>query len=182
MLKTLEKYSTNKNIVAGIVFIIFINTIAFPLFPPLFMGISVPLDKILDLHFGFTPDYSYHILTSLQDDGRLSYILSTLLIDTPYAFIYGFIYAFILIMLLKTNNLWKYKALVYIPFAISFSDLLENTGIITLLFYYPEKMEFISNLTSFFNQSKWSFALIMFIITIANLIYYLYIKHKHRVK
>ncbi len=167
----LEKHATKKNIILGLLVIAFVNVIAFPFFPKLLIGREIPLDAILDLQFSFTPDFAYQLLSNLQEDGRMSYKYSTIFIDIPYASIFGFVYSFILIVLLKKNNLWKFKLLALIPFGISIFDLLENTGILTLLSSFPEKMETVSLLTSIANQTKWSFAGLAFLIFLLNMLY-----------
>lgn len=178
MIPFLEKHATKKNIITGLIFIAFVNIIAFPLFPKLLIGREIPIENNLDLQFGFTSDFAYSLLSNLQEDGRKAYKLSTLFIDIPYALIYGFIYSFILIVLLKKNKLRKYKELVLIPFGISIFDLLENTGILTLLASFTVKMEGVVAFTSFANQTKWCFAGFTALSTIILLIKYFIIKKK----
>lgn len=166
----LEKHATKRNIILGIIFIIFINTIAFPFFPKIMIGREIPIDGIFDLQFGFTIDFANQILLNLQDDGRNAYKYSTLFVDIPYALVYGFIYSFMLIALIRKTKLWKFKYLVLIPFGISVFDLIENIGILTMLSSYPTMNETVCEITSFANQGKWSFAILFFLVFIILLI------------
>jgi len=176
MIKSLEKFATKRNIIIGLIFIAFINIIAFPFFPKLMIGREIPIDGILDLQFGFTSNFALNLLDNLKEDGRNAYKLSTTIIDIPYALVYGFIYSFILVVLLKKNNFWNYRILILVPFGISIFDLMENAGILTLLSSFPEKMEFVVAFTSFSNQSKWIFAFVTFLLISSNVVYLVFKK------
>ena len=106
--------------------------------------------------------------------------LSTLFIDTPYALVYGFVYSFILLKLLKKNKLWSYKLVAFIPFLASLADLLENTGLVLILLNYPLRLEVVVQFTSFFNQSKWFFAVIVLLLIVGNLLWMVFQKYKQK--
>ncbi|MCF6241574.1 MAG: hypothetical protein L3J74_09545 [Bacteroidales bacterium] len=93
----IKKKSNRKNIFLGILFIVVINVIVFPYFS----SDTVNISSILDLRFGFSTDEVLTTLANMQEKGRKMYMFSTLLIDTPYAMIYGFIYAIIIAIFLK---------------------------------------------------------------------------------
>ena len=165
----IEKYSTRKNILIGIGFIIFINAIAFPLFPMLFSNSNIIAGKILDIRFGFTPKTVQELLFSMTENGRHIYYLSTIIIDIPYALIYGFVYSFLIIFLLKKQNdkgLKKKKlhALAFTPFLITLFDLIENGGILYFITSYPQIDTAIVGFISLSNQLKWVFAGLNFIL------------------
>ncbi len=163
----IEKHSTRKNIILGVVFILFINMVAFPFFPNIFFGKSLPINLIFDLQFGFDVDFTKDLLEQLGVNGRHIYLLSTLLIDTPYALVYGFIYAFIIYNLLKKNNLeQRFYYLSYIPFGSSIFDLSENFFIIKMINDFPAVKYNIVFIASISNQLKWSFAVVTVVIVI----------------
>lgn len=159
----LEKYSTKKNVFIGIGFIIFINTIAFPYFPMLFSDSNLITGKILDIQFGFTPETVQELLFSLTEKGRHIYYLSTIIIDIPYAFIYGLIVSLLIVFLLKKRKYKRLKTkksqiLILMPFLISFFDLIENGGIIYFINAFPYIDPEIIKLISISNQLKWTLA------------------------
>jgi len=160
MYQFLLRHSTKKSIYLGLIFILFINLIAFPLFPKLFFGSPIPVGEILDTQFGFSEEYVHNLLNTLESKGRKSYLLSTIFIDISYSLVYGFIYSFILIALLRKTNSHKYDVIIYIPFLISLFDCFENTGIILLILSFPDNCNLLVQLTSISNQLKWAFALI----------------------
>jgi len=171
MMRFIEKNASKPNIIYGLLFIVFIITIGFPLFPKLFTDQTIPIKTILDLQFGFTPEFAHELLDNLQDDGRKAYRLTTLFVDIPYALIYGFIYSFILVVLLKKTKNWsKYKLIILVPLLISLFDLLENVGILLLIKTYPNTSTSISVFTSWSNQLKWIFAFITFLLVLFNII------------
>jgi hypothetical protein len=158
-IKFFERNSNQRNITIGVVFILFVNIVVFPIFPKLFFQVEIPLNEILDVHFGFTTDYVQQFFTSIETEGRKAYLLSTGLVDTPYAMIYGFVYAIILIFIIK-NKMYsgRLRYLILLPFLISLFDLVENTGIIYLVSTYPESNDMVVSIASFANQLKWIFA------------------------
>ncbi|MCK5776032.1 MAG: hypothetical protein KAH25_07650 [Bacteroidales bacterium] len=165
----LEKYSTRKNILIGIGFIIFINVIAFPLFPMLFSDSNIIAGKILDIQFGFMPIMVQELLFSMTEKGRHIYYLSTIIIDIPYAITYGFVYSFLIIFLLKKqkdNKLNKRtcRMLVFTPFLITLFDLIENGGILYFITSYPQINPTVVGFISLSNQLKWIMAGLSFII------------------
>ena len=178
----LEKYANKKTIFIGIVFVILFNVVFLPKFPKLFTDNEMPIEYILDLKFHYSSEMAYNIISELGNEGRKIYKLSEILIDIPYAIIYGFTYAFIVIILLKTNKLYKLRYLSIIPLLISFFDILENTGIIIMISNYPENLEIIGNVTPFFTSLKWIFAGITFLMIIGLLIHYVLFRVSLRVK
>ncbi len=173
----LEKYANKKNIFIGVVIIILFNVVFLPMFPKLFTNQEIPLESILDLKFSYSSETSYQIFSNLGNEGRKIYRLSEIIVDTPYAVIYGFIYALIIFILLKNNKLNGFIYLSIVPFLISFFDVLENTGVIIMISNYPKKLETINNLASLFTSLKWIFAGITFLIIIG-LLFIQFFKNK----
>lgn len=156
LLECIAKKSTTKNISIGLLIILLINSIVFPYFS----SEQVHINSILDLRFGFSAADVSATLAAMKGSGRKAYLLSTLLIDTPYAMFYGFIYAFIIYRLSKNTFLEKIPILILIPFLISIFDLIENTGILFFILKFPDNNAKLVYLFSFANQLKWTFALL----------------------
>jgi len=171
-IKFLIKKSTPKNIVFGVVFILLVNLVIFPLFS----SENVNARNILDLYFGFSIEDVLNSLTEMQSKGREMYLLTTLLIDTPYALIYGFVYALIIVTLLQKRITKINRYLVLTPFFISFFDLLENSGIVYFTVNYPNILPFTAIFVSVFNQLKWIFATITLLIVVFLIFRRLFVK------
>ena len=162
----IERYSTLKNIIIGLIFIAFINIVAFPYFPTLFNVDTYSVDYILDLKFGFSLDTIVILFEKMKEDGRNVYLISTIVIDVPYTIIYGFIYSYTIYYLLKKANLINQKWISILPFLISIFDIIENIGIIYFIKVYPNINENYISLFSFSNKLKWVFAFIVFIVIV----------------
>ncbi len=160
-----ERFNHKVFFITGFIFILFINLIAFPLFPKLFSKNFVSTTNILDLQFGYNIDKVFEILNNLHRQGREIYFYSTLFVDTPYALFYGFFYAVIFYSLLKnTGKLKRLKFLIFFPFLISISDLLENLFTLVFIRKYPNISPNLIHFGSLFNQMKWIFSLISLLI------------------
>lgn len=166
----LTTYTTKRNITIGIILIVIFNVMLLPKFPKLVSTKKVAVKSILDLKFSYTADTVYTIFEDLGEIGRNAYQSSEIIIDFPYAIIYGFTYAFLILFLLKINKLYKLYYLSLVPFFISWFDILENTGILIMLSKYPTKLETICNLTSTFTSLKWVFAGFTFLIIFSNIL------------
>jgi len=178
MIYFLEKHCSKKKIIIGVIYIAFINLIAFPFFPKLFEA-TYTHTGILDLHFGFDTNEVLNILRTLGTAGRQIYFLSTLLIDFPYALIYGFIYSFILIFLLKKTQIYKrVRYFVFLPFFISFFDIIENSFIIYFINAFPNINSLAVVIASFSNQLKWIFAALTALSVLSVLLKIIYQKLK----
>jgi len=162
----LIKQSSLKKVILGIIIILIFNIILFPFFPKLFHVASFPTSWILDLRFSYTSDILYTIFDNLGIEGRKVYQLSEIFVDFPYAVFYGFVYSFMIVLLLKKTNLTTNSYLILIPFGISFFDILENIGLVSLLYSYPKKLTYLVNITSLTTSCKWIFAILTVIIAI----------------
>jgi len=172
----LKLYATKRNIIIGILLIVLFNVLLLPEFSKLFFKCSIDINSILDLKFSYTITEAYFLIENLRENGRNTYKLTLLLIDFPYALMYGFVYAFIIIKLLNRTTLKRFYYLSVAPFLISWFDVLENSGIILMLSKYPTKLNVICNLTSIFTSLKWIFAAITFLIIISLFINLMYLK------
>ena len=179
MLKQFINYITQqanfKKVIIGIIIIIVFNTFLFPLFPRLFNVSEFPINSTLDLKFSYTTDVVYSIFNDLGAKGRKVYLLSEIFVDFPYAIFYGFVYSFIIVLLLKNTNIATNSYLVIIPFGISFFDILENIGLISLLYNYPKIITYLVNTSSLATSIKWTFAMLTFVVIV-----YLFIKQRKK--
>lgn len=160
----LEKLAINRNIFLGLLFVFFINTVAFPFFSSMLYKTEIPITIILDTQFGFSVQYVNNLFTQLGVKGRNAYFYSTVFIDIPYAMAYGFIYSFIFIKVLKFKNRFSsFKYISLLAFFISMFDLIENIGIIYLIKIFPNYNSNYIEIISLANRLKWSFALLTLI-------------------
>jgi len=171
MFKLLEKKSTPNNIKIGLIAVLAFNLVLFPLFPQIIKGIEVPLDSMLDLNFGYTTKEAYLQLSNLGEDGRIAYFWLVAIIDMLYPLVYGFVYAIVVVRQLKQNCLEKLRWLVWFPVLMAFSDVLENVGTLLQLVSFPQQNELASAFGSFFNQAKWTFAGITFLVVLGLFVY-----------
>ncbi len=99
---------------------------------------------------------------------RYVYLLSTFLIDIPYAVIYGFVYAVLINFLLRKSSV-KISFLMFLPLLISIFDVLENIFTVNFLLSYPEIPVRFVPLASISNRLKWLFA-VLTLLTVSVLI------------
>ena len=177
-IRFIEKYSNKKNIIAGFLLILFVNIVVFPFFPELFFHADVPVDKMLDVKFGFSLVESKNVLSSLGPDGRSAYLFLLLLVDVPYALIYGFTFSCLFGAILKRFTLAKFKVFILLPFVVSFFDVLENAGVGYLIREYPHLSEVSVAFTSTVNMLKWISAAVVFFIFVILLMLRRNVKNK----
>ncbi len=173
MYALINRLTTKKFFWSGILFIIIVNVFIFPFFPRFFGVTDFDLKKILDLQFGFDAGYVNNVLEDLGEKGRHVYLLSTLLIDTPYAMIYGFVYTVLINFLLRKSSI-RLSFLVFLPLFISLFDLLENAFTIKFIISYPEIPSYLVPFASLFNRLKWLSAGLSFLtvlVVIINIMY-----------
>ncbi len=173
MYSFINRLSTKKNLIAGLLLIVIINLVVFPFFPALLDGSDIDFSNIFDLQFGFNTAYVIQTLTNLGQKGRHIYMLSTIFVDIPYLIIYGFVYA-ILINTVLHKLQFDFKLLIYLSFLISLFDLIENIGVIYFLQTYPDISLQMVKLTSIANQLKWLTVFVLFCCFIILLIILMY--------
>ncbi len=119
----------------------------------------------IDLQFAYTPDRAYELIDSYSEETRDQYVIGEMTKDVAYPMIYTFFMS-ITLMLLYPNN-WK---LAWLPYGIFAADMLENTGIITLLINYPTRLTMVAWATSVFSTIKWSLVLVVSLFIVLGLI------------
>lgn len=165
-IKFIQINTSTRKVVLGLLIILLVNTILFPFFPKLMGLASFSIHNILDLKLSYTPDIVYSLFSQLEEDGRNVYKSSTLFIDMPYAIFYGFVYSFSLVLLLKKTSFSDNSFLILVPFGISFFDILENIGILSLLYHYPTRLNHLVVSTSLATSLKWLFAVLSILLLI----------------
>lgn len=144
----------------------------FILFPNFFLkGQNV---KLLDLQFAYTPQKAYQLIENYGEAVRKSYIIGELTIDLIYPIVYSTILSFIIFFI------YKHQKIAIFPFLILITDYLENFGIVTLLYKYPQKLISVACITSFFSTLKWILILSSILIIIFGLIRNICVKVSHK--
>ena len=174
MYSLINRLTTKTNIIAGLVFILIINLLVFPV---LFGAYNIDIKSIFDVQFGFDTVFVQNLLDNLGAKGRYGYMIATLLVDTPYAVIYGFVYA-VLINKILVRGKQKMRFFVYLPFVISFFDVLENAFTINFLLEYPHITSEFVPVASVANRLKWTFAVLAILVFFVSLIILMYKKRQ----
>lgn len=128
------------------------------------LGEFMPKEHALDLKFGYSVDEAYGSLNQLDKDGRGSYQFGILVLDMPYLLIYFLLFSGILM------KIWKYKWVVFIPFAIMLLDFFENLTVLSMLNVFPYRSEILAVFASIFTTSKWVMIGILAVFIILGLI------------
>ncbi len=140
----LIKKATWKSIFILFGLIIVFNLFVFPLVYKTNQNI-VPLD----LHFSYSPEKAYTILSKYSDEGLREYVIGELTVDIVYPMVYVLFLSFFIFKLTKKNSLSSF------PLQIFILDCFENIGIVTLVNYFPQKLPNIVLLSSLFTSLKW---------------------------
>ncbi len=146
----LAKYASGINL--GVLFglILVVNLLLFPLFMPSGEGL-----KPLDLMFCYTPDDAYDMIGAYGDNTRDRYIKGLIILDFIYPVIYTLFLGFTLFLL------YGKTAPSLIPLLILALDYIENTGIIILLYTYPDRITFTAWVASIATSFKWILVLLV---------------------
>ena len=159
----IKKFSTKRNIIIGLLTIIFFNIILFPVIPKLF-GVNVFFP--LDLSFAYSSQEAYAFLSNMSEKERDVYFFSEIFVDFPYAIIYTFVYLLLVYRLSSNLSASKNKYFLAVPLLIGFFDVLENLFIIFILKFYPIKLYSLSFMASIFTSCKWIFAILTFVVIV----------------
>lgn len=121
-----------------------------------------------DLKFSYSTETAYEMLEAYGEEGRSRYARSVMTIDLAYPIVYTLMFMVWLTLVLKGSHLTPARqcALSLSPLSVFVLDLIENTGIVTLLNTYPERHETVVTATSFATSAKWSAAAIVIAITL----------------
>jgi len=119
----------------------------------------------IDIHFAYSPEKAYELINSYSDATRKSYMIGSMTLDVIYPVVYVLFLSFSLVVLFR-----KYEKLAWLPYFLFVSDLLENTGIITLLYNYPKELYHLAIVTSVFSTVKWILSILIVLILCTGLV------------
>ena len=137
--------------------------------------------QVIDLAFAYSSDEVYTWIEAYGEDRRSTYLVSVVTVDLAYPLIYASLFIGILGFFnnaRRVNNLEHSIFLSLSPSVILAFDLLENTGIVTMLTYYPERLPNIALLTSCFTTIKWIAAGLVLLFTFYSALSYAITKAK----
>lgn len=113
----------------------------------------------LDLMFFYTPQQAFEMMDRYGEAGRSIYLKIELTADIIYPIIYTLFYGLLLSWLFQRAFKPDYKMQTWnvMPVGAWLFDMLENTGILSMLMTYPSKPEIVAWLTMLFGSLKWGF-------------------------
>ena len=106
--------------------------------------------------FGYSSEYVMKLLITLGSEGRHVYLLHQIPLDLIFPFIFAFGNCLLIGFLLNKMNSLKGNLLYLclLPVFASWFDFLENIGVMTLLFNYPNVSELVIQFSDFFSVTK----------------------------
>ena len=126
----------------------------------------------LDLMFFYTPEQAFAMIDKYGEAGRSIYLQIELTADIIYPIIYTLFYGLLLSWLFQRafkpdSPMQKWNVM---PVGAWFFDLLENTGIVSMLMMYPSKPEVLAWLTMIFGSLKWGFFVVTIVLVLVGLV------------
>jgi hypothetical protein len=114
----------------------------------------------IDLQFFYTPDWAYGMMERYGAYNRLFYRNVELTVDIIYPIVYTLFFGLLISWLFQrgVSPESNIRRLNVMPVGAWFFDLLENLGIVTMLTFYPFRLEAVAWLTIAFTMIKWLFA------------------------
>lgn len=153
----LTPVARGRYILPGLVLIILFNTIFFRLPPQKLLEENTLAFRLLDLKFCYTPEQAYSLMESYGPEARTLYWKMALVVDNPYAVVYGI--AFLLILVLAFSVAFPdnrfLKVLAFLPVLGAIADIFENGAIAYMLITFPEERETFAKFASLCTSLKW---------------------------
>ena len=143
------------------------------IFPGLATDITAPP---IDLAFHYSVEQVYEWIELYGEEGRRRYMIGELTVDFVYPIVYTALFCGLIGFFTKDGE-DKYNSLAVLPTAIWLFDMLENTGIVTMLYHYPEKLHLVASVTAWITSIKWTLALVTILMTIVLGIRYVYLRY-----
>ncbi|TVQ92478.1 MAG: hypothetical protein EA393_03475 [Bacteroidetes bacterium] len=163
-----EKSKNNLVLLLLLAVFLSFNAIIMPYFAKLY---GLQDQVLLDLQFGFTPEFAYTVLAGYGEYGRQGIMVFTGIVDNIYPLVYGSLLAFSISRLKRKadarNSSCQFINLI--PFTAVLFDFMENTGILIMIQNYPDKIIPVAWATSFAGMFKW----ILVVSSILILLFYL---------
>jgi len=110
----------------------------------------------LDLEFAYSPETAYVMIESYGEEGRWRYAISAMTVDVAYPLVYALLFMVWITLALKGTNLnanWQ-CIVTCLPLSVLVPDLIENTGIVTLLKSRPTRLNTLVAATSLATSAK----------------------------
>ncbi len=123
----------------------------------------------IDIQFAYSPEKAYSLIESYGDETRAQYRKGLMTLDVIYPVIYTLFISIALMVLFPGN----YK-LAWVPYLAFAADIFENAGIITMLSYYPQRLNVVALVTSFFTTVKWILALVLVVVLLYGVVLKMY--------
>ena len=135
------------------------------------MGSDAKPANLLDLQFFYTPAQAHEMLASFGSN-LLLYRNFELTADIIYPIVYTLFYSLLITRLLQKGfpASHKIQRLNIMPFGAWLFDLLENIGIVTMIWLFPSAPDALAWATTFFTMAKWSFAALSILLLLISLI------------
>ncbi|MEH6910100.1 MAG: hypothetical protein V7459_05895 [Oceanicoccus sp.] len=119
----------------------------------------------IDLQFAYSPERAYELVNSYSEKTRYHYMIGEMTVDVLYPIVYTLFLSLTLLLLFPKN-----PKIALIAYVIFFADMLENVGIITMLYNFPKELYTVAMLTSVFSTIKWSVVAITLSLLIVGLV------------
>lgn len=141
----------------SLLFLLLFNVVMLPEQLAKLLGYNGPQRLfLLDITFGYTPDWVYSVLTAYGANGRAAYIVMSLIFDFAFPVIYSLFLATTLnatlSRLLAAQSVWR--KLVFVALLTGLADCLENLAVLGLLLSYPQKLDWLAATANFFTIAK----------------------------
>jgi hypothetical protein len=130
----------------------------------------------IDLAFHYSVDQVYEWIELYGEEGRRRYMIGELTVDFIYPLVYTALFCGLIGFFTQVKDKGRYSNLAALPMVIWLFDMLENTGIVTMLYRYPEKLHLVASVTAWFTSIKWTLAIVVILITLVLGIRYAYLK------
>lgn len=129
--------------------------------------------KLLDMMpLGYNLEYINTLFETLGENGRLVYLTNQLPVDMIYPFLFGISYCLLIGFFLKKLNKLDsfFFYLCFLPLIAGIADYLENFGIFTMLYNFPDFSPFTAKVTNVFSVVKSMTTTVFFIALIITLL------------
>ena len=129
--------------------------------------------KLLDMMpLGYDLEYINTLFETLGENGRQVYLTNQLPVDMIYPFLFGISYCLLIGFFLKKLNKLDsfFFYLCFLPLIAGIADYLENFGIFTMLYNFPDFSPFTAKVTNVFSVVKSMTTTVFFIALIITLL------------
>ncbi|MDM9631505.1 hypothetical protein [Robiginitalea aurantiaca] len=129
--------------------------------------------KLLDMMpLGYDLEYINMLFGTLGENGRQVYLTNQLPVDMIYPFLFGISYCLLIGFFLKKLNKLDsfFFYLCFLPLIAGIADYIENFGIITMLYNFPDFSPFTAKVTTVFSVVKSMTTTVFFIALIITLL------------